>query len=135
MLRRQKLCVEEEAEEPHINLTPLIDVVFVLLITFMLLAPILDIDRVELAASGEGSRPSASHSPFSISIRSDDSIYFRGSSVSLKELEVLLIAEKRGRDKKCPQIAMDKRAHFGIYQDVKNILEACGFEQMDVLLQ
>ena len=39
-------------EEPLINLTPLIDVVFVVLIAFMLIAPVLEIDKVDLAVSG-----------------------------------------------------------------------------------
>lgn len=43
---------DDSVEEPLINLTPLIDVVFVVLITFMLIAPVLDIDSVDLATSG-----------------------------------------------------------------------------------
>lgn len=36
-------------EEPTVNLTPLIDVVFVILIMFIVIAPLLDLDRIELA--------------------------------------------------------------------------------------
>ena len=40
-------------EEPLINLTPLIDVVFVVLIMFIVIAPMLEVERVELASAGE----------------------------------------------------------------------------------
>ena len=41
-----------DIEEPQINLTPLIDVVFVILIMFILIAPILELDRIDLADAG-----------------------------------------------------------------------------------
>ncbi|MBM3184115.1 MAG: hypothetical protein FJZ64_02270, partial [Chlamydiae bacterium] len=50
--RPLQLLEEEGNEEPLVNLTPLIDVVFVVLISFMLIAPILDIDSLTLAPSG-----------------------------------------------------------------------------------
>ena len=43
------LSEAESSEESLINLTPLIDVVFVLLITFIMIAPILKLDRIDLA--------------------------------------------------------------------------------------
>ena len=40
-----------EGEESLLNLTPLIDVVFVVLIIFILIAPMLDVDKVQLAST------------------------------------------------------------------------------------
>ena len=48
---RLSLAREEGSEELHINLTPLIDVVFVLLIMFIVIAPLLELDRIQLASS------------------------------------------------------------------------------------
>ncbi len=133
MIRKRRALEEEVEGESFINLTPLIDVVFVLLITFILLAPLLEVDSVLLAGTASLSKPGAQDSPWTISIRPDHSIWFRGKSVSLSELASFLKMEKKSGAS--PLVAIDKRASFGVYQDVKNTLEECGFDQMDVLLQ
>ena len=136
MRRRLSPPIDEEGlEEPLINLTPLIDVVFVVLITFMLIAPVLEIDLVELAPGGPSSKKEASNTPLAISVRSDNSIWYQGRQMTLPELERTLKIEKMRHPGQTPQLIPDKNAHFGTYQAVKNILEICGFEQMDVLLQ
>jgi biopolymer transport protein ExbD len=136
-MRRKLLpSLEEEGpDEPLINLTPLIDVVFVVLITFMLIAPVLDIDLVELAPGGSSSKKEASSTPLAISLRADNSIWFQGKQMNLTELEKALKREKLRYPGHTPQLIPDKSAQFGTYQAVKNTLELCGFTQMDVLLQ
>lgn len=134
-MRRRQFPTPENGEEPLINLTPLIDVVFVLLITFMLLAPILNIDHVELAQSGIMSKKEARNAPLVITLRSDHSIWFRGRSLKIHELAAVMKEEKKIHPGEYPQLITDKNCHFGLYQDVKNVLEECGFQQMDVVLQ
>jgi len=138
MRRRPLPLPEEEGDEPLVNLTPLIDVVFVVLISFMLIAPILDIDSISLAPSGIASRkdsPSVQNSPLAISIRADNSVWFQGQRMNLAELEKHLMLEKKRRPQDTPQVIPDARSHFETYAQVKNILEACGFEQMDIVLR
>jgi biopolymer transport protein ExbD len=43
--------------------------------------------------------------------------------------------EKKRYPNQTPQVIQDTRAQFGTYQSVKNTLEICGFEQMDVVLK
>lgn len=129
---------EESLEEPLINLTPLLDVVFVVLIAFMLIAPVLDIEHVDLAASGPASKKepmSAQNRPLAITVRADNTIWFQGQKMQFAELEKRLREEKRRRPLETPQIIPDKQAPFGTYQEVKNILERCGFEQMEIILK
>lgn len=135
-MRRKRPGQETSSlEEPLINLTPLIDVVFVVLITFMLIAPILHLDHVKLASSGEVHRQQPSkQSSLSIHVKSDNTIWFQGKSLSAKELEEMLKREKTLHPGQIPQIFQDQRASFGAYQTVKNTLEKCGFEQMDIVL-
>lgn len=137
MRRRQSISTLDEGEndEALINLTPLIDVVFVLLITFMLLAPLLNVDHVELAQSGILSKKDAQSNSLTITLRADNTIWFRGKLLSLQELGVFVREEKLRSPHELPQLIADKNCHFGLYQDVKNLLEECGFQQMDVLLQ
>jgi len=139
MRKRHLAAIEEDLpDEPLVNLTPLIDVVFVILISFMLIAPILDIDSVVLAPSGPASKKESSalhNASLAISIRADNSIWFQGQRVSLENLEKRLLLEKKRRPTETPQMIPDARSHFATYCQVKNILEACGFEQMDIVLR
>lgn len=138
-MRRSRHFHEDEApEEPLINLTPLIDVVFVVLISFMLIAPILDLDHVELAHSGpniQKEQSSSQASPLTIHVRSDNTIWFQGQALSSKQLEEKLKTEKKRHPNQTPQVIQDYRAQFGTYQTVKNTLETCGFDQMDIVLK
>lgn len=133
--RFRPLPDDEAAEEPLINLTPLIDVVFVVLITFMLIAPVLDIDSVDLATSGGTEKKEVQTGPISIAVHADNTIWFQGNKVSLAQLESLLRQEKKKHPTAVPQVVHDKKAQFGTYQSVKNTLEVVGFTQMDVILK
>lgn len=122
-------------DEPFINLTPLIDVVFVVLITFMLIAPALDIDSVNLAQSGGTEKKEMQTGPIAITVHADNSIWYQGSKVSLAQLETILKQEKKRQPHAIPQLIHDMKAQFGTYQMLKNSLESIGFEQMDVVLK
>jgi biopolymer transport protein ExbD len=137
-MRRRRISYLESQpfEESLINLTPLIDVVFVILISFMLIAPLLEVDHVGLASGGPSSESSLSgKSPISIYVREDNSIWINRRLVSLKELPALLLEKKRQSPSEIPQLYQDQKAHFGTYQNVKNAAEVAGFSQIDVILQ
>lgn len=131
----RSLPEEDSVDESLINLTPLIDVVFVVLIAFMLIAPILDIDSVDLATSGGTEKKEVQTGPISIAVHADNSIWFKGKKVNLKELAALLQQEKKRHPNAVPQVVHDKKAEFGTYQAVKNTLESVGFQQMDIVLK
>jgi biopolymer transport protein ExbD len=132
---RKKVFIEESEEETHVQLTPLLDVVFVLLITFMLLAPILNVDHVELATAGTTTKNQPAQSILTFTVRGDNSIWFQGKIVPISQLGTILRAEKQRFPEQCPQLIADKNCHFGTYQDIKNLLEECGFQQLDVILK
>jgi biopolymer transport protein ExbD len=140
MLMRNKppLDTEPPPDEGAINLTPLIDVVFVVLILFILIAPLLDLDRIQLApACAEKKKemmPIQDRGLIKIQVFADNSIYLNHHLVSQKELLALLKEEKKALPNGIPQLYHDKNACFGTYQGVKNVVEASGFEEMDVIL-
>ena len=129
---------QSDAEESLLNLTPLIDVVFVVLIIFILIAPMLEIDKIQLANSfGKDSKktetPNAS--PITIYVREDNSIWIHSKQVSLKELTSLLTVEKQKHPHRIPQLFHDNKASFGTYQNIKNAVEKVGFDQLEIILQ
>lgn len=129
----------QEVEEPHINLMPLIDIVFVVLVMFIIIAPILEIDQIELAQAGSGGFKETTsvqeNSPITIRVNESDAIFFNKKQVNIKELSQLLLQAKRTHPKEIPQLFHDKKAHFGTYQIVKNAVEDAGFQQLDIVLQ
>lgn len=139
MARRIGLKKRTIHEEPLINLTPLIDVVFVILIMFIVVAPLLELDRVELAKghhqTNENSIAVQEKSAIAIYVRQDNSVLFNKKEVTVSELTQLLQHAKEKYPKEKPQLFHDKKAFFGTYQSVKNAVEEAGFSQMDVILQ
>lgn len=123
--------------DEEVNLTPLIDVVFILLITFILVAPLFEIDKIELAqGSAKVQREAAKESrSLMIEVKSDDTVLFNKKPVSIETLSMRLIEEKKRTPGAIPQLFQDKKAHFGTYQQVKNAVEGAGFTELDVLLQ
>ena len=120
---------------PEINITPLIDVVFVILIGFILIAPLLEMDRIALADAGSDAKEvEAKASPLQISVRRDNTIYLNTKEVSLEELRALLAYEKELHPQETPKLIQDKQAYFGTYQAVKNVLASVGYDELDIIL-
>lgn len=139
MSRRILRAFDRTIEEPAVNLTPLIDVVFVILIAFIVIAPLLELDRVELAeaAIDHQDKPISVQetSPIAIHVRQDNTIAINGDSVSTGQLTLRLQELKMIHPHAKPQLFHDRKAHFGTYQMIKNAAEAAGFRQMDIILK
>ena len=126
-------------EEPTVNLTPLIDVVFVILIVFIVIAPLLELDRVELADAGAPTNQAISSvqesSPIAIHVHKDNTVWLNNKKVALQDLKKILREYKAKYPQGHPQLFHDKEAHFGIYQAVKNAAEEAGFSHIDIILK
>jgi biopolymer transport protein ExbD len=137
--RRGKSGRSGAEDEAPINLTPLIDVVFVVLIMFIIIAPMLELDRIQLASSAQKETKEMAvvqeNSPVTIRVKEDNSLWFNGKIVSREELLILLKQAKKVHPQRVPQLFHDKKAQFGTYQSVKNAVELAGFEQLDIILQ
>lgn len=138
MSRMFRLPRSRAFEEPLVNLTPLIDVVFVILIMFIVIAPLLELDRVELADAPSlpfNQSPSVQEtSPVTIHVHRDNTVWIEGQNINLEQLTAHLKQAKQKYPQARPQLFQDRKAQFGIYQSVKNAAEAAGFHQMDVIL-
>lgn len=131
--------LRSESEEALLNLTPLIDVVFVVLIIFIIIAPMLELDRVQLASAARKDAKEMAvlqeNSPISIHVHEDNSIWINSKQVLPEHLVPILQQAKRLHPNRTPQLFHDRRAQFGTYQLIKNAVELSGFEELDVILQ
>jgi biopolymer transport protein ExbD len=141
MTTRSRISAKQSLsfDEPTVNLTPLIDVVFVILIMFIVIAPLLELDQVELAESSkaplETNHSVQENSPITIHVHQDNTIWFDNQLVTVSQLIQRLKSAKARFPKATPQVFHDKRAQFGTYQSVKNAAEEAGFSQMDIILK
>jgi len=135
-MRKRNRDRSEGNEVGSIELTPLIDVVFVVLIMFILIAPILEVDNVKLArAPSREHNESTNMSSLTIHVHENDTIWINKKLVSPENLSPVLKALKSKNPKLTPQLFHDRKAHFGTYQTVKNAVEAAGFDELDVVLE
>ncbi|MCB1107590.1 MAG: biopolymer transporter ExbD [Chlamydiia bacterium] len=138
MKRSLSLIHSEEAEE-DINLTPLIDVVFVVLIMFILVAPLVEIDRIHLAPSGGEKKADMTsfqeNGAIKIHVYEDNTIWLNGVPLNIQELSEHLRKLYHTTPSASPQIFHDRKGYFGTYQAVKNAVESAGFSSVDVILK
>ena len=132
---------EEHDDANLINLTPLLDVLFVILIMFILIAPIvdLDLDRVTLAPGMENKTDSPFLSdqsrPIKIYVHNDDTIWLGKHHLTLPQLQTTLHELRKIYPTEIPELYQDQNASFGSYQKVKNAVESAGFSELDVILK
>lgn len=135
-MRTRKPSLLPEAE---LNLTPLIDVCFVMLIMFIVIAPLLEMERIELAAgpplNGRSTIAVQEKSPIAIHVYDDDTLAVNQQNVTLSQLKGMLTYAKQKNPTARPQLFHDRNAKFGTYQAVKTALEAAGFTEMDLILK
>lgn len=139
MSRRLGRANREDVVEPLVNLTPLIDVVFVVLIIFIVIAPLLELDQITLAESSHSGQnhclSTGECSPIAIQVHRDNSIWLNGKKLAMTDLERELKEAKLKYPSARPQLFHDKQAQFGTYQSIKNVVENAGFTQMDIVLK
>jgi biopolymer transport protein TolR len=118
----------------EINVTPLVDVMLVLLIIFMISAPLLNVAvPVELPKT-DASAVDASDDPVVISIKRDGAIYVGESEVSFDRL-VLTVAEAAGPDgrEKAVSVRGDGRAPYQAVARVMARLSSAGFTKLNLI--
>ena len=126
-------------DDPDVNLTPLIDVVFVILVVFILIAPLLDVEKINLAPSkvvkDENSLELKEKSPLAIIVRKDNTVAVNGQTIAMDNLTAHLAKLKELHPYEKPQLFHDKEAFFGTFQAVKNAAAQAGFDELDLILK
>lgn len=126
------VSLEDNHETPEINITPLIDVVFVVLISFILIAPLVKMEEIDLAAASPKEASLIQSSPFQIVVKEDNSIWINNNKVTINQLERFLTQQN---NKKSLQLLYDQKATFGTYKKIKNLAEEIGFDQMQLIVK
>jgi len=112
----------------QINVVPYIDVMLVLLVIFMITAPLINPGQIELPQIGKTSDPPVQ--PLEVSIRTDNSLWLRDRSSTAVERKVTrdeLVAAIREKQRASPEqavvIAADKDVRYASVLEVMDMLQ------------
>jgi biopolymer transport protein ExbD len=136
---RHLIQIEHEQEAKHqakadINVTPLVDVVLVLLIIFMVVTPLIANGvAVELPQTEHHAKKADDGKDIIVSVTADEQIYMGSRHLaSIEDLVAAVVAERRASPDKTVFLKGDQRASYGRMRELMEALHGVSIE--DVIL-
>ena len=118
----------------EINVTPLVDVMLVLLIIFMITAPMLTQGLEVALPQAEGrSFELATNNPAKITINSAGAVYIDGTAVGSQNLELSLGPMLRNRGIKRALLEADEGVPYGRVVGVLDVMNRAGVQQLGMI--
>jgi biopolymer transport protein TolR len=127
---------DELGDMAEINVTPLVDVMLVLLIIFMVTAPMLQQGLEVALPQAEGkSFELATNNPAKITITTAGAVYVDGTAVGSADLDMSLGPMLRARRIKRALLEADEGVPYGKVIAVLDVMNRAGVEQLGMITQ
>ena len=117
----------------EINITPLVDVVLVLLLIFMLTAPVLQ-SGVEVAIPKTRSVNQLTEERMVVTIDKEQNIFLQDKPVNINDLTARLRAGVTGA-KRTIYVRADERVPFGAFASVMDAVKQAGVTNISIVTQ
>ena len=121
----------------EINVTPMVDVMLVLLIIFMVSAPLLTVGVPIDLPQTQAKSLDQDKEPLTISVNDKNVIYLQNSEVALDDLlpKLQAIAEARGGSDARIYVRGDKSVNYGSMMKIMGRLSAAGFHRVALVTE
>ena len=122
----------------EINVTPMVDVMLVLLIIFMVSAPLLTVGvPIDLPQTQASSLDQADKEPLAVSVNTEGKVFLQNTEVPLEELvpKLQAIAAARGGNDERIYVRGDKTVDYGTVMKVMGRLSAAGFRKVALVTE
>ncbi len=129
--------IEDETQAlSDINVTPLVDVMLVLLVIFMVTAPLLQqgID-VQLPKSVSQNLPQEPENPLILSITKNQVYYLNETPIPKKQLAERLKIILRNRRSKAIYLKADRNLPYGVVVETMDVLNRLGVESLGMVTE
>jgi biopolymer transport protein TolR len=122
----------------EINVTPMVDVMLVLLIIFMVSAPLLTVGvPIDLPQTQASSLDQADKEPLAVSVNTNGKVYLQNTEIPLEELvpKLQAISQARGGNDERIYVRGDKTVDYGTVMKVMGRLSAAGFRRVALVTE
>ena len=122
----------------EINVTPMVDVMLVLLIIFMVSAPLLTVGvPIDLPQTQASSLDQADKEPLAVSVDTDGKVFLQNTEIELEALvpKLQAIAQARGGNDERIYVRGDKTVDYGSVMKVMGRLSAAGFRRVALVTE
>jgi biopolymer transport protein ExbD len=127
---------ERREESPSVDLTPLIDVVFLLLIFFMVSTTFVNRSGLDLQLPEAQSRTEQQpDDPIRIGVGADGGYTVNGEEVSAKRLQAALTQQAKGREDPQVVVAADRAARHGAVTRAMDAASQAGLSRFAIQTQ
>ena len=114
----------------EINITPFVDILLVLLIIFMVAAPMMTSSISVDLPKGASAPTNEKIQPIAVSIKEDGTIYVQDDSVKLAALSSKLLEVTGNNLNSKIQVRADKRIDYGRVMEIIKTVNLTGFSQV-----
>jgi len=116
----------------EINVTPMVDVMLVLLIIFMVSAPLLTVGVPIDLPQSQAKSLDQDKEPLTVSVNDKGQVYLQNSEISIDELVAKLqaVAQTRGGTEARIYVRGDKKVDYGTMMRVMGRLSEAGFHRV-----
>ena len=127
--------LKRSEKEPmsEINVTPFVDVILVLLIIFMVTAPLLTVGvQVDLPETSADTLPEESE-PLTLTINSKGEVFIQETKIEFNNLIKKILAVSNNRTDTRIYVRGDKTINYGRVLEVMGILSGSGFTKVALI--
>jgi len=119
----------------EINVTPLVDVMLVLLVAFIVTVPVMtNAIQVNLPKTA-ATKPPEPSKPITISVNAEGNAFLNQTQLALPQLEAELIAKQAANPEQVYHLSSDESVKYGSVAKVMAVIERSGITKLAVLTQ